>query len=243
MLAHWIILPPVGGISIYETFEVSLHPLKVQIDAKLGRRIMEYLWPDRRNRPQIVDDEPVAQYPEMTYSTDVPRPPPLRTSLDSPRTLQRLQSNSIVYNNGLAPPASRKLSPSRSFTDLRSTREDRYHSHLLPSNDGHSQKTESPDASGPVSPRLKVDFSVLEQKGDAAVMKTRSSQKTFVFVKIARFVIVSKPGASNTNFVYILSSMNLVLSVIKEGSFECHDVRIKTRDLVYRNQTSSVRLL
>jgi len=65
-----------------------------------------------------------------------------------------------------------------------------------------------------------MDSSALEErKGDAAVMKTRSFQKTFVFVKIA--------------------SMNLVLSVVKEGSFECHDVRIKTRDLVYRNQTSS----
>lgn len=35
-------------------------------------------------------------------------------------------------------------------------------------------------------------------------------------------------------------SMNLVLSIVKEGSFECHDVRIKTKDLIYRNQTSSV---
>jgi len=29
--------------------------------------------------------------------------------------------------------------------------------------------------------------------------------------------------------------------MIKEGSFECHDAKIKTRELEYRNQTWSVR--
>jgi hypothetical protein len=35
-------------------------------------------------------------------------------------------------------------------------------------------------------------------------------------------------------------SLNLLLSIVKEGSFECHDARIRTRDLEYRNQTWSV---
>lgn len=190
LLAHWVILPPVGGISIYEAFEVSLHPLKLQIDAKLGRRIMEYLWPDRRNRPQTTDDEP-AQHPEITYPAVVTKAPPLRTSLDSPRALQRLHPDSTHNHNGLAPSNLRKLSPSRSFTDLRTTREDHHRPHLLSSNGGFSRKTESPDTPGFAPPRPKVDSSAPEeQTGDAAVMKTRSSQKTFVFVKIARFVTV-----------------------------------------------------
>jgi len=50
-------------------------------------------------------------------------------------------------------------------------------------------------------------------------MKTRASQKSFVLVRI--------------------SSLNLLLSIVKEGSFECHEARIRTRDLEYRNQTWS----
>lgn len=50
-------------------------------------------------------------------------------------------------------------------------------------------------------------------------MKNRSTQKSFVYVRIA--------------------SLNLLLSVSKEGSFECRDARINTRDLEYRNQTCS----
>lgn len=41
--------------------------------------------------------------------------------------------------------------------------------------------------------------------------------------------------------VQCYSSLHLLLSVVKEGSFECHDARIKTRELDYRNQTWSVR--
>ena len=39
------------------------------------------------------------------------------------------------------------------------------------------------------------------------------------------------------------SSLQLMLSIAKEGSFLCRDARIKTRDLEYRNQTLSVRSL
>ena len=59
-----------------------------------------------------------------------------------------------------------------------------------------------------------------QETDDAALMKTRSSQKTFVWVKV--------------------SSLNLLLSIMKENSFLCRDARIRTRDLEYRNQTWSV---
>lgn len=225
LLAHWCILPPVGGISIYETFEVSLHPLKVQVDAKVGRRIMEYLWPDRRHRSQSIDDNSSSS----SHSDDDPAPtdpqiisPPIRSSLDSPRALQYLHPDSTVRGSGgggLAPPSLRKLAASRSFTDLRSTRED-HRSRILPSNSGQSGRSHSPDTLAFASTRIKVDSNLIDRRGgDAAVMMTRSSQKTFISVKVA--------------------SMNLVLSIVKEGSFECHDLRIKTKDLIYRNQTSS----
>ena len=52
LLADWTVLPPVGGITIYEAFEVTLHPIRLQIDTRVGRRIMEYVWPARRDRNQ-----------------------------------------------------------------------------------------------------------------------------------------------------------------------------------------------
>lgn len=57
------------------------------------------------------------------------------------------------------------------------------------------------------------------QIGDAAEMKTRLSQKTFILVKI--------------------SSLHLLLSIVKEESFDLRDARIRTRDLEYRNHTWS----
>jgi len=54
---------------------------------------------------------------------------------------------------------------------------------------------------------------------DAAIMKTRSAQKTFVAVDI--------------------STISVLLSIQKEAAFSLRDARINTRDLHYRNQTWS----
>ena len=44
-ISSWIVPALVGGISIYEKFEVDLHPLRLQLDTKVGQRITEYIWP------------------------------------------------------------------------------------------------------------------------------------------------------------------------------------------------------
>jgi len=54
---------------------------------------------------------------------------------------------------------------------------------------------------------------------DAAIMKTRSAQKTFVAVDIA--------------------SISVLLSIQKQAAFLLRDARINTRNLHYRNQTWS----
>lgn len=191
MLAHWSIRPPVGGISIYEIFEVSLHPLKVQVDAKVGQRIMGYLLPDRRRRLQDDDDDD-DKNSNSSHDTRDPSEPqlinlPNRSSLDSPRTLQHLHPDSAAHNDGLAPPRLRKSVGFRSFTDLRSTREDNRDSYLFPSTRSTSERSESPDVRANAPARIRIDSNQDDrQGGDAAVMMTRSSQKTFVLVKIAR---------------------------------------------------------
>jgi len=58
-----------------------------------------------------------------------------------------------------------------------------------------------------------------DKSGDAAEMKSRSSQKTFIFVSI--------------------STVHLLLSIRMEDSFFCREARIRTRELEYRNRTLS----
>ncbi|KAF8974465.1 golgi-body localization protein domain-containing protein [Flammula alnicola] len=225
LLANWTVLAPVGGITIYETFELSLHPLRLQIDSKVGRRIMEYVWPDRARRKAVEESEKLQKKdpPEITVKSPTS---PGRSSVDSPRGLH--VSPRPADSNGKPPmPSLRRLGSSRSFTDLKSARENSF---LSPP--AFLKRTHSSDSinfismlegpSGANTDDAEATTDILDKKhdaGDAQVMKTRSSQKSFILVRI--------------------SSLHLLLSVVKEGSFECHDAKIKTRELEYRNQTWS----
>ncbi|KAG6911191.1 hypothetical protein DXG01_003058 [Tephrocybe rancida] len=200
LIASWTVLAPVGGIIIYESFEMSLHPIRLQLDARVGRRIMEYLWPDRKNRP--VDDE------------EIPSTIDQRMSLDSSRALHTSKQLPQESGNGRLVPPLRKLGTSRSFTDLRGSAKDTLSVSAL--NKMHSSDSLRKMALlGDSEGKNKGKSS---KKDDAAEMKTRTSQRSFVLVRISRYRAVS---------------------IVKEGSFECHDARIKTRDLEYRNQTWS----
>jgi hypothetical protein len=187
VLANWSILAPVGGITIYESFELNFHPMRLQVDAKVGRRIMEYVWPARRNRQQLIEDEqpllPADNTPDIML---------VRSSLDSPRPL--VPRKGSLSPPALAPPA--RLSASRSFTDLRSA------ATLAPPSRPGLHRTASSGAlrqptlpvAPPIDPSRKKNRSdssnkasqLTKKTGDAAEMKTRSSQKSFVMVRISR---------------------------------------------------------
>lgn len=211
ILASWTILPPVGGITIYESFELSLHPMRLQIDARLGSRIMEYLWPARRQRHIAADH---VGNEDLENVLEIPPKSPFRTSLDSPRGLYASTDDAYARKGELMLPL-RRLGTSRSFTDLKTTRD------ALPSPALHRiHSSDTLHAALNVGDgRTKHRGRLHKNTGDAAEMKTRASQKSFVLVRI--------------------SSLSLLLSIVKEGSFECHDARIRTRDLEYRNQTWS----
>ncbi|KAJ6539449.1 golgi-body localization protein domain-containing protein [Mycena capillaripes] len=219
VLANWSILAPVGGITIYESFDLNFHPMRLQVDAKVGRRIMEYVWPARRNRQQSIEEEP------QPTADNIPEVLLVRSSLDSPQSSHAPRKGSLSAPT-LSPPI--KLSASRSFTDLRSA------ATLAPPSRPLLHRTASSGAlrqtslavAPPMDPSRKKNRSdssnrvaLTKKAGDAAEMKTRSSQKSFVLVRI--------------------SSLNLLLSIMKEDSFVCRDAHIRTRDLEYRNQTWS----
>jgi len=210
-ILSWIVLAPVGGISIYEKFEVDLHPLRLQLDTKVGQRIMEYIWPARKQRRHQKHMQ--AESPTNLMKVQPPTPVDTGTQDLSPRTRQSTD------HTRLTPVPVRKLGTSRSFTDLRSAGSG-------PMSAMHMNR--STDAlPSPISPtglthpsRRGTLTPGLGELNDALIMKTRSAQKTFVAVDIA--------------------SISVFLSIQKEAAFALRDARINTRELHYRNQTWSV---
>ena len=179
LLAKWTVLAPVGGIKIYESFELSLHPMRLQIDARVGRRIMEYLWPARKRRHGVTGH--LSEPPTLSP----PKTPGGRTSLDSPRALHNINTPTPSNAKGLVPPL-RKIGTSRSFTDLREAARDTLKLptiHKLPSTETFQRVTTSPE----VAEGYYISKNDLKKAGDAAEMKNRASQKSFVLVRISRY--------------------------------------------------------
>ncbi|PBK72706.1 hypothetical protein ARMSODRAFT_953107 [Armillaria solidipes] len=220
LVAKWSVLPPVGGIGIYEFFELNLHPMRLQIDARVGRRIMEYLWPGRRDRKKAIQDSPSEPSPAVTEPLKRSFPP--SRSLDATRKTHSRQSSDSNASRLVPPMALRRLGTSRSFSNLRDSPPPARSLPRTRSSEALGQHESSTDHIDPRKLRRgdsRHDSGPVPRRGDAAEMRTRSSQKTFVLVKI--------------------SSLHLLLSIMKEESFVCRDARITTRDLEYRNQTWS----
>ncbi|KZT20386.1 hypothetical protein NEOLEDRAFT_1122781 [Neolentinus lepideus HHB14362 ss-1] len=226
LLAHWVVLAPVGGITVFQDFELRFHPMRLQIDTRVGRRIMEYVWPGRKNRRKELEDAAVDEPESMTSAEAEAAPTVLvkkgRTSLDSARPLQTVHPS--LDMNRLAPPPLRRLGASRSFTDLRSAASTGSQVSRIQRTNSHAHLSETSADSHPLGRRTSTRSNTTTQRnaseeGDAALMKTRSSQKTFIRVRV--------------------DSLHLLLSVMKQDSFLCRGAHIKTRELLYRNQTWS----
>ncbi|KAG6336850.1 hypothetical protein ID866_2246 [Astraeus odoratus] len=200
--ANWVILAPVGGITVYEKFLLDFHPIRLQLDARIGQRIMEYIWPSRRGRNRKLAQGMQCQETSEAASEENAT----RSSFDSPHMLRKPRTS--LDSNGLTP--WKKLGGSRSCTDLRSAAAESAQS-------SHPTRGAEPDSYD--DNRVQRRASREARKDDAIEMKSRSSQKTFILVKI--------------------SSLELLLSIMKAESFECRDARICTHTLEIRNQTWS----
>ena len=218
-ISSWIVLAPVGGISIYEKFEVDLHPLRLQLDTKVGQRIMEYIWPARRHRR----DEKTEQIDSLTNTAKIQPPTPTDPNQQDPSPGSAGRPRQSTDHTRLAPVSVRKLGSSRSFTDLRSAGASPMSAlQMNRSTDALSSPTTPTSSTHPLR-RGTSHAPGVGGLNDAAIMKTRSAQKTFVAVDI--------------------SSISVLLSIQKQAAFLLRDARINTRDLHYRNQTWSVSTL
>jgi hypothetical protein len=205
---------------------------------------MEYIWPARKNRRQIdlkEDSESCPQDPVLEFMNPTSRPHYDHKLRPSTLHLRSHNSRRSLESNTLSPDHPPKLGTSRSFSDLRSTALGRPlpMSHRNHSTDALSASSSSADVS--LAKKLQPHGG-MDETNDAAEMKSRSSQKMLVSVDIPRY---------DTDMSYFppylteepLFSLHLLLSIMKEGSFLCHDARICTRDLRYRNQVWSVSII
>jgi hypothetical protein len=141
---------------------------------------MEYLWPARRQRHITADH---VRNEDLENVLDIPPKSPIRTSLDSPRGLHASR-NGVDRSKGELMPPLRRLGTSRSFTDLKTTKDTLQLPalHRIHSSDTLHAALDVGD--GRTKHRGRLD----KKTGDAAEMKTRASQKSFVLVRISRQV-------------------------------------------------------
>lgn len=168
---------------------------------------MEYLWPARRKRNKALnggaseDEElrlpPSALPSPITPRSQLPSPMTPRSPISPRRASVDFITTKSPEPNTLSVPGLRKTATSRSFTDLRKAASDSLHPPTS------LQRTRSTDAlftlsstnsssqasKGSEEQKEKRQMSK-EEADDAAVMKTRSSQKTFVWVKVSRLVFI-----------------------------------------------------
>jgi hypothetical protein len=155
--------------------------MRLQLDTRVGVRIMEYVWPARRKRN---DTRPMTPESPLSERPMIMAP---RASLDSSRP------SSSNASDALAPPPLRRLGTSRSFSDLRSSGSETPKMKKLNSQDGRSHTRRISMDANELPVRRRKDTGFLRAgPGDATEMKSRSAQRTFVHVKISRCVFTTR---------------------------------------------------
>lgn len=176
MQVDWSGLPPVGGISIIEDLHIQLHPLRLQVERRTGRRIMGYIF-THSNGDSDDSDEKVIEYGSPSATS--PRPPH-RSSMDSATPSSLLTSGSEVSQRP------RVISRATSFQNLRTL-------NATPSgSNGQRRLRKSPSSdhlrtkpqTGEKPVRLTAPKTV---DADVEEMRLRASRnRTFLHIKVSR---------------------------------------------------------
>lgn len=215
--------------------------MRLQIDSRIGRRIMEYVWPARREREHTDDIEAFETLMESPITEEpigivvIPESPmsPRRSSWDvSPRTRES------HHHTAPASPL-RRIGTSRSFTDLRKARTDSLLSptptlHKTRSTDGLAQEAHHPTrqnskSGGNTKERLLAPGK-RKDIDDATEMKTRSSQKTFIWVRVNRYV--NRIFFNESRIIYDISLVSICCSVSQRRIPSCVEMLGSAREIL-----------
>ena len=179
-----------GGISIYDYFEVELHPIRLALETQLGNKLVDYLIPGRRSRREAMGSDPAIVAESSAAGTETADSTIPKLTVYPP---QQNDSTPTLTPRGETTRKSRPIA-SRSFSNLRSAAAEAqtkgYHAPGLPKSSSSTalasrrSSTESNDVIGGPIPNSGTILNNAE--GDASEMRQRSAQKTFVHVKIPR---------------------------------------------------------
>lgn len=111
MQADWSALPAVGGISIIETFDLQLHPLRLQVERLTGRRILKYIFAgssETHAKAALLDvgdnngEESQLQpaRPRASVDSSVPPPPAPRRHMSIARSSSHQNLKAPSINSG-----------------------------------------------------------------------------------------------------------------------------------------------
>ncbi len=238
--AMWSVLPPVGGIAIVDTFEFNLHPVRIQIELVVGRKIMDYIFGTKRQREKQEEEQKRIEDELRQQENPVAKKKSPFARLLGSRKHGLNSSSRAPSNSGssLKLSATDPRSRSASSSDLLSTsrassegsREDdgdsvsgRASSRALatpksspksrPSSSSNSTKQDS----SANNDRPGDQFAIAQR--NAAEMRSRAAAyRTFVYVKISETIFcLSYKGEKQTAIT------NLYDLVFKTPTFEYHN--------------------
>ncbi|GAA99613.1 uncharacterized protein L969DRAFT_94065 [Mixia osmundae IAM 14324] len=180
MVVLWNTLAPVGGISIIEGLEVRIHPIRLNIEHKLGRKIMDYIFAQRRKVKEISQGEhtiaPEDDEPDEENERD-------RLLLEGNRSSMSLHSN--ASSDDVFAKGRQSESRARSYT-LSST-------NSMPA-DSHPPTPALAEFSKPHLGRVMsatfLSRDLIDDALDADEMKSRASQnRVFIRVEVAPTIL------------------------------------------------------
>jgi hypothetical protein len=165
MQADWSALPAVGGISIIETFDLRLHPLQLQIERSIGRRVMKYVFSGGADAHRGHNQHEAGDRHDK-YSS----PPRPRASMDSTPTFSTFQRPHTIVR-------------SSSFQNLKSVGAPPRKVKKVPSSEQLVSRVEELRKSRGANNA--VDMEIEE-------MRTRASRnRTFLRIQVSRYVPLS----------------------------------------------------
>jgi hypothetical protein len=158
--AEWTVLPPVGGITIFENLQMDLHPMRLQIESEVGSKLLDYVWPARNQRnpgqPLYADDDGSYTDPSEVWTKGS-----TEGSMAGERSLAKSRSHANLRDQN-RPSAYKFRSSTTNLNELADTKPEDERTALL------------------VRPRRHL------KEHDASTMRLRSSAKTFVRVIVPK---------------------------------------------------------
>ncbi|KAF8314787.1 hypothetical protein DL93DRAFT_2227867 [Clavulina sp. PMI_390] len=129
LVAKWETLPPVGGISIWESFNLKIHPIQVHIERQLGRKLEGYAFKGASEKRAKIEapaplEVPSAPFrPRGSLDASVPPTPRRLTAMTRASSYQDLKAAASTHQN--EPSMRNKLKKTRSIEHLRIRRFDK----------------------------------------------------------------------------------------------------------------------